>query len=133
MDRVEGLRGPQGMLYGSGALGGAVRFLLRQPELDTWGGRVSLSASSVEDSGGIGRSASGTLNVPVSDSVAMRFNVTSNDYPGVTDYRNVYRLDADGVPVAPDGVLAPRSEEHTSELQSLMRISYAVFCLKKQK
>src|SRR3546814_3898118 len=26
---------------------------------------------------------------------------------------------------------APRSEEHTSELQSLMRISYAVFCLKK--
>src|SRR3546814_1086737 len=36
----------------------------------------------------------------------------------------------------PDGravVLAvPRSEEHTSELQSLMRISYAVFCLKKK-
>src|SRR3546814_2857568 len=27
---------------------------------------------------------------------------------------------------------APRSEEHTSEHQSLMRISYAVFCLKKQ-
>src|SRR3546814_9303388 len=44
---------------------------------------------------------------------------------------------------AGDGVLEPpphgrieateRSEEHTSELQSLMRISYAVFCLKKQK
>src|SRR3546814_1043006 len=29
--------------------------------------------------------------------------------------------------------LEARSEEHTSELQSLMRISYAVFCLKKQK
>src|SRR3546814_7722518 len=29
--------------------------------------------------------------------------------------------------------LANRSEEHTSELQSLMRISYAVFCLKKKK
>src|SRR3546814_1165080 len=29
--------------------------------------------------------------------------------------------------------LEPRSEEHTSELQSLMRISYAVFCLQKQK
>src|SRR3546814_6760932 len=28
---------------------------------------------------------------------------------------------------------APRSEEHTSELQSLMRISYAVFCLTKKK
>src|SRR3546814_1339163 len=30
-------------------------------------------------------------------------------------------------------VMAVRSEEHTSELQSLMRISYAVFCLKKKK
>src|SRR3546814_8960904 len=30
-------------------------------------------------------------------------------------------------------VIRPRSEEHTSELQSLMRISYAVFCLKKKK
>src|SRR3546814_6239209 len=37
----------------------------------------------------------------------------------------------------PSGYAAPhqplRSEEHTSELQSLMRISYAVFCLKKKK
>src|SRR3546814_10498842 len=35
----------------------------------------------------------------------------------------------------PDGTLSlyDRSEEHTSELQSLMRISYAVFCLKKKK
>src|SRR3546814_8928395 len=43
-----------------------------------------------------------------------------------------------GTPVGADGNLeqraAPaRSEEHTSELQSLMRISYAVFCLKKKK
>src|SRR3546814_2406092 len=36
-----------------------------------------------------------------------------------------------GVAVAEHGEL--RSEEHTSELQSLMRISYAVFCLKKKK
>src|SRR3546814_9472574 len=41
---------------------------------------------------------------------------------------------------APDGIIgkqlesfATRSEEHTSELQSLMRISYAVICLKKKK
>src|SRR3546814_20316741 len=33
----------------------------------------------------------------------------------------------------PCTVSQPRSEEHTSELQSLMRISYAVFCLKKKK
>src|SRR3546814_7705162 len=33
----------------------------------------------------------------------------------------------------PGTITALRSEEHTSELQSLMRISYAVFCLKKKK
>src|SRR3546814_1342998 len=34
---------------------------------------------------------------------------------------------------SPDSSSNARSEEHTSELQSLMRISYAVFCLKKKK
>src|SRR3546814_10344551 len=36
------------------------------------------------------------------------------------------------VPSAPFGLPVVRSEEHTSELQSLMRLSYAVFCLKKK-
>src|SRR3546814_7417817 len=36
-------------------------------------------------------------------------------------------------PRSRDGHQFGRSEEHTSELQSLMRISYAVFCLKKKK
>src|SRR3546814_8770248 len=36
-------------------------------------------------------------------------------------------------PHGEDRILSARSEEHTSELQSLMRISYAVFCLKKKK
>src|SRR3546814_8279945 len=39
-----------------------------------------------------------------------------------------YKLSSGG-----EGAFAARSEEHTSELQSLMRISYAVFCLKKNK
>src|SRR3546814_8940320 len=36
-------------------------------------------------------------------------------------------------PLVGQGAAFARSEEHTSELQSLMRISYAVFCLKKKK
>src|SRR3546814_9327375 len=36
-------------------------------------------------------------------------------------------------PIHVVGLVPHRSEEHTSELQSLMRISYAVFCLKKKK
>src|SRR3546814_8975987 len=48
---------------------------------------------------------------------------------GVAHYRQRAHV-ADQVVVAEAGA---RSEEHTSELQSLMRISYAVFCLKKKK
>src|SRR3546814_9995097 len=43
------------------------------------------------------------------------------------------RTTATGVDSASDHFSMTRSEEHTSELQSLMRISYAVFCLKKKK
>src|SRR3546814_4128314 len=44
------------------------------------------------------------------------------------------QFDAARIPalIETHGVTRTRSEEHTSELQSLMRISYAVFCLKKQ-
>src|SRR3546814_7444571 len=46
--------------------------------------------------------------------------------PDTAEALNAIATAAGGDPVA-------RSEEHTSELQSLMRISYAVFCLKKKK
>lgn len=124
IDRVEVLRGPQGTLYGSGALGGAVRFLLRQPELGAWDARLSGSASSVSESGSIGWSGSGTLNVPVSDTLAMRFNVTINDFPGATDYRNVYKLDANGLPTAPNGVLDDAAEYERIRDADFVRQNY---------
>src|SRR3546814_6919774 len=55
----------------------------------------------------------------------------------MAEYTRVVRLERELVlRLLPDPVRADRtrrSEEHTSELQSLMRISYAVFCLKKKK
>src|SRR3546814_8882411 len=45
----------------------------------------------------------------------------------------VLRANAADVEAAADGGMEARSEEPTSELQSLMRISYAVFCLKKKQ
>src|SRR3546814_8705089 len=44
-----------------------------------------------------------------------------------------WRTEAAQVGVSTLGKMLSRSEEHTSELQSLMRTSYAVFCLKKKK
>src|SRR3546814_3360874 len=47
--------------------------------------------------------------------------------------RAVWRIDFDPGTNRVEVQMSRRSEEHTSELQSLMRISYAVFCLKKKK
>src|SRR3546814_10232547 len=63
--------------------------------------------------------------------------MTPDDYRGLTpliySHVNPYgRFDLDLNSRIDFGRLAARSEEHTSELQSLMRISYAVFCLKKK-
>src|SRR3546814_2369442 len=51
-----------------------------------------------------------------------------------SDYVSLHApLTEDTAAMIDERALSLRSEEHTSELQSLMRISYAVFCLKKQK
>src|SRR3546814_5408465 len=56
------------------------------------------------------------------------------DQDHVVDLGNLHAGVLDGHAAGVDGALDQffRSEEHTSELQSLMRISYAVFCLKKK-
>src|SRR3546814_18767940 len=53
--------------------------------------------------------------------------------PCKVSWQNEFRLRFALSPVQPGQIASMRSEEHTSELQSLMRISYAVFCLKKKK
>src|SRR3546814_9438768 len=70
----------------------------------------------------------GTLEVRVLDE-----GVHSGDASGVvpSSFRILRHL-LDRLEDSATGRLLPRSEEHTSELQSLMRISYAVFCLKKK-
>src|SRR3546814_5446527 len=69
-------------------------------------------------------------------SFLVAFAAWNADQPGVGIDRldDMLDRDRDQLGGAQSGVIAgrERSEEHTSELQSLMRISYAVFCLKKQ-
>src|SRR3546814_2198811 len=55
----------------------------------------------------------------------------AHDYPGMPEQLDRAQVLAALAPLFADASV--RSEEHTSELQSLMRISYAVFCLKKKK
>src|SRR3546814_8425462 len=67
------------------------------------------------------------------------WNFVKSDFKGVRDLRSrvIEWLKGAGAQqqgryTKQDGTGRSRSEEHTSELQSLMRISYAVFCLKKK-
>ena len=107
IDQVEVLRGPQGTLYGSGALAGTVRFITNKPQLGEFSGRVGGSISQVKNSESIGYETDAIVNIPLGDTAALRLVGSFLDYPGITDYANVYELDANGVPVAPDGVLSP--------------------------
>lgn len=107
LERVEVLRGPQGTLYGNGALSGTVRYITRKPELDEFSGNVGASVSNTDASDGVSWAAEATLNVPLSNKAAVRITGARLDYAGLTDYVNVYVRDDENLPLAPDGVLAP--------------------------
>jgi len=117
LDRVEVLRGPQGTLYGSGALGGTIKYQLRAPQFDEVEGRVGAELSQADGSESIGYATSAILNLPVSETSAFRANLFYRDYPGITDYTNLYVLDDNGVPVQPNGLFArgPDSTEYRVE------------------
>jgi outer membrane receptor protein involved in Fe transport len=106
LERVEVLRGPQGTLYGSGALGGTVRYLMREPQFNFTGGTVNGVFSSVEGSSDVGYTGTGILNLSNSETFAIRANLLWQDLPGITDYVNLYELDANGVPVQNGGIFA---------------------------
>ncbi|MHA6288162.1 TonB-dependent receptor [Maricaulis sp. CAU 1757] len=115
VERVEILRGPQGTLYGSGSLGGTVRYITRDPVFGEFGGSVSGTVSSVNGSESLGYGGDAVLNVPLGERAGMRLVGSFGDYPGVVDYVNLYELDASGVPVAPNGILDPAASYTVEE------------------
>ncbi len=115
LERVEVLRGPQGTLYGNGAMGGTIRFIANKPQLGEFSGRASASLSSVKGSDSIGWTTDLTLNIPMGDKLALRATGSRVDYPGVIDYVNVYDLDANGIPIAPNGLTDPASSVSSVE------------------
>lgn len=69
--RIEVLRGPQGTLYGSNALGGVLRFVTNPPVLGEWEGRAQAGIETVKG-GGLGWQTNGVVNVPLGDMIAIR-------------------------------------------------------------
>lgn len=113
--QVEVLRGPQGTLYGSGALGGTVRYIMNAPEIGEYGGNGQISLSQVNGSEDMGWGGDLTVNFPLGDHAALRVSAARADYPGITDYVNLYQLDSTGAPVAPSGVLNPAAAYTSQE------------------
>lgn len=105
LERVEVLRGPQATLYGSGALGGTVKYFLTEPMLGEVEAAVGTVLSNVDGSNSIGYATTGIINYPLGETLAVRANVYWQDYPGITDYTNLYQLDGNGVPVQTGGIL----------------------------
>lgn len=127
IERVEVLRGPQGTLYGSGSLGGTVKYLMRDPVFDQVSSQVNVIGSSVKGSDDIGWSGDLVVNLSLSDVAGVRLNLGRMDYPGLTDYVNVYELDANGIPVAPNGVLDPEARYRSVQDADTVDINYGRF------
>jgi len=84
LNRVETLRGPQGTLFGSGSVGGTIRYITNQPDLDGFEGHVELDLNSITD-GDIGGSIKGMVNVPLGDTAALRLVGYTTEYGGFID------------------------------------------------
>jgi iron complex outermembrane receptor protein len=81
IDRIEVLRGPQGTLYGSSSMGGALRVLTAQPDPKSMAINAEAGASSV-DGGGNGYFAKSAVNLPLSGDAAIRVVGAFEHVPG---------------------------------------------------
>jgi outer membrane receptor protein involved in Fe transport len=84
LNRVETLRGPQGTLFGSGSVGGTIRYITNQPVLGRFEGLAEANVNLV-DEGDIGGHLKGMVNVPIGDQVAVRAVGYYTQYGGFID------------------------------------------------
>ena len=99
LERVEVLRGPQGTLYGSGSLGGLVRYISNKPSSEEFEAKISLDYGQVSGSDGDQMAGDVMLNVPLGDKAAFRIAVSKIDNDGSIDYVNAYQLNSFGEPL----------------------------------
>jgi outer membrane receptor protein involved in Fe transport len=103
IERVEVLRGPQATLYGSGSLGGTVRYMMNRPDPSAFEGRVYGEFGQTNGSDGYNWNADVMLNIPLGETAAFRFNVGRVDNDGVIDYVNAYVTGPAGIPIPENG------------------------------
>jgi len=107
LERVEILRGPQGTLYGSGSLGGSVRYIYNKPDFESFHGEVKGGLGSTKNGDGLNYEADLILNFPVSDTFAIRFAGGYVNDAGFIDQPRRYVRNPDGSPVLDNGSTDP--------------------------
>jgi iron complex outermembrane recepter protein len=85
LQRIEELRGPQGTLYGASSLGGLLKFVTIDPSTEGVSGRVQATVNSVYNGDGPGYGARGAINVPLSDTLAVRLTAFARRDAGYID------------------------------------------------
>ena len=100
LNRVEILRGPQGTLYGSGSLGGTIRFVQNAPDPTGFDAKVDVGTSKTSHTHAVNDDVNGMLNLPISDTFAVRLNASFSNQAGFINQPNLFVLDPSGVPVA---------------------------------
>lgn len=86
LDRIEVLRGPQGTLYGASSMGGTIRFITKQPDLNAFGVSAGTDLSETEH-GGFNNDEYAIVNLPVVDGVlALRIGTDVSDLSGYVDH-----------------------------------------------
>ncbi|WP_249937023.1 TonB-dependent receptor [Roseateles sp. DAIF2] len=85
LKHVEVLRGPQGTLYGAGAMGGLLKYVTHEPDTYELSGRLTLGASATRG-GGPGHTVGAVLNVPLKEDVAgLRVSAFNEHFGGTVD------------------------------------------------
>ncbi len=105
LKQVEVLRGPQGTLYGAGALGGALRFIPNAPELNKFSAQLAAGATTTAHSSGTGYALNGLVNLPLGDSAALRASAKYEYEPGFIHLNGLIERNPPyltGVPVLAD-------------------------------
>jgi iron complex outermembrane recepter protein len=122
IDRVELLRGPQGTLYGSGSLGGTIRFVQNAPDLSGFDAKVQVGMSKTDDTGAPNDDLHLMVNLPVSDTIAIRANAAWTYDAGYINQPNLYALNSAGEPISaqPGNPLSPpviNDKSHVNEYE----------------
>lgn len=86
LNRVETLRGPQGTLFGSGSIGGTVRYITNQPILGVNEAKVEIDGNYL-DEGSLGGHLKTALNIPLGEDAAVRLVAYGTKYGGFIDAR----------------------------------------------